>query len=97
MNGKGILEIQTSSDNDYILIKICDAGPGIPEEKLKQIFNQFYTTKPKGEGTGLGLSICSTIIKKHGGEITVENNVDKGVTFTIKLSKEGVKDKNNTE
>ena len=91
MNGEGILNIETLSDNKSIIIKIRDSGPGIPDNKLKQIFNSFYTTKPKGEGTGLGLSICKSIIENHKGEISVKNNDDRGVTFTIKLLKDGVR------
>ena len=91
MKNGGMLKIETSSDNEYVYIKICDNGPGIPENKLKKIFEPFYTTKPEGEGTGLGLSMCASIIKKHEGTITAVNNTDKGVTFTIKLLREGVR------
>lgn len=91
MNGEGMLNIETSSNEESIIIKIRDSGPGIPDDKLKQIFSSFYTTKPKGEGTGLGLSICKSIVENHKGEISVKNNDDKGVTFTIKLLKDGVK------
>ena len=85
----GELKIETSVDDIYVYIKFCDNGPGIPEDKIKQIFDPFFTTKKVGEGTGLGLSISYSIIEKHGGTITVTNNDDKGVTFTIKLLKEG--------
>lgn len=91
MEEKGELKIETLSDDKYIYIKFCDTGPGIPEDKIKKIFDPFYTTKPVGEGTGLGLSISYSIIDKHGGEITAVNNVDKGITFTVKLLKEGLK------
>ncbi len=87
MKDEGMLLIETSSNDQYIYIKFCDTGPGIPEHKIKKIFDPFYTTKPAGEGTGLGLSISFSIIEKHGGNITVTNNADKGVTFTVRLLK----------
>lgn len=91
MKGGGTLKIVTSSDDMHIYVKFVDNGPGIPENKLKKIFDPFYTTKPVGEGTGLGLAITYSIVEKHGGVISAVNNPDKGVTFTIKLLKTGVK------
>ncbi|MBI5564885.1 MAG: GAF domain-containing protein [Chloroflexi bacterium] len=64
---------------------ISDNGPGIPADVLANIFHPFYTTKRVGVGTGLGLYISYEIIKKHGGEIVVETEVDKGTTFRVEL------------
>lgn len=91
MNGDGTLKIKTSLDDHFACIKFIDTGHGIPEEKLNNIFDPFFTTKPIGKGTGLGLSICKSIIEKNHGDLSVANNPDKGVTFTIKLLKSGVK------
>jgi len=92
INEKGTIKIitryindQTGRNQDYIEIKISDSGQGIPEDKLNRIFEPFFTTKPVGKGAGLGLSIAYDIIKKHRGEITVESELGKGTTFTIKL------------
>lgn len=91
MKGEGLLTIKTLPGNDeYVVIKIGDTGSGIPQDKIKHIFEPFYTTKPVGEGTGLGLSMCYSIMEKHGGSITVVNNVDKGVTFTTRLLINGI-------
>lgn len=67
----------------YIRIIVKDEGIGIQREHLKRIFDPFFTTKKKG--SGLGLAIVYSIIKKHGGYITVESELGKGTTFYIYL------------
>ena len=70
-----------SHDDKRVYIYVSDTGKGIPGENLSQIFHPFFTTR--NEGTGLGLAIVKDIIDKHNGDITVENNIAKGCTFTI--------------
>ena len=82
---KGIIKIKTYSYKESVYVKIQDSGSGILEENIKKIFDPFFTTKPVGKGTGLGLWISSSIIEKHGGTISVESEIGKGSTFTIKL------------
>ena len=67
------------------LLSVCDTGRGISPGHLPKIFDPFFTTQPVGQGTGLGLSICHTIIKQHGGSISVESTEGLGSTFTIRL------------
>ncbi len=67
----------------YVRIAIRDEGHGIPEDRLDRIFDPFYTTKP--QGSGLGLSSVFTIVKNHGGQVTVESRVGQGSTFYIYL------------
>ena len=81
----GILNITSRLDGDSIEIGVADNGPGIPGANLARIFDPFFTTKPVGKGTGLGLSICYGIIKKMGGDINVQSEVDIGTTFDIRL------------
>jgi two-component system, NtrC family, sensor kinase len=68
----------------WLAVSVSDDGAGIPKENLQRIFEPFFTTK-EGSGTGLGLSITYGIIKKLGGEITVESEVGQGTTFTVQL------------
>ncbi len=68
---------------DYIRIKITDEGVGIPEKCIKSIFDPYFTTKPKGNG--LGLATTYSIVKNHGGLITVESELQVGSTFTVYL------------
>lgn len=69
-----------------IIIKICDNGPGIPEESLTSLFEKFYRVPgtPAG-GTGLGLSIVKGIVELHKGRIKYEKNLPKGSCFLIEL------------
>ena len=67
----------------YIKFQITDTGQGIDEEKLRYIFDPFYTTKKPGEGTGLGLSMVYGILKGSDGHIEVDSQVGIGTTFTI--------------
>ena len=64
---------------------VRDSGAGMPPEVREQVFQSFFTTKPRGKGTGLGLSISRAIIKEHGGDIRVQSEDGKGATFTVKL------------
>jgi two-component system NtrC family sensor kinase len=85
MNSRGEMWITTLAEDGYVVIKLRDSGPGIPEEVLTRIFDPFFTTKPIGQGTGLGLSIVHAIIERHGGNIKVESSAGAGTTFTVTL------------
>ncbi len=71
------------SEGDYILIKVTDNGPGIPEDKLKTIFEFFVGYKK--EGFGLGLAIVKSIVDSHGGCLDVYSEEGKGATFFVYL------------
>lgn len=81
--GKGILTIITRNEAGKCVVQICDNGIGMSEESLTNLFEPYYTTKPKG--TGLGLTNVQNIILNHGGTIHVESQKDKGTCFIIKF------------
>ena len=67
----------------WVRISLSDTGVGIPPENLPRIFEPFFTTKEKG--TGLGLATCYSIVKRHGGYLSVDSVVGTGTTFLILL------------
>lgn len=73
-----------SDGNENAQIEITDTGCGIANENLSKIFEPFYSTKDQ-KGIGLGLSVVWGIIDKHQGKITVDSELGKGSTFTIRL------------
>jgi PAS domain S-box-containing protein len=74
-------------DGRYVKTTIADEGIGIPKEYLSRIFDPYFTTKQTG--TGLGLSTSYSIIKNHGGYVTVESELHVGTKFVIYLPAKG--------
>ncbi|KPA17167.1 multi-sensor hybrid histidine kinase [Candidatus Magnetomorum sp. HK-1] len=71
------------SNGPYIKIVVQDQGVGISKKNLSNIFEPYFTTKPKGNG--LGLATTYSIIKRHDGHITVYSEMEKGTIFNIYL------------
>jgi two-component system NtrC family sensor kinase len=84
-SGGGLLEIRSRVEGDNVVVDIADTGHGISKSVMARIFDPFFTTKPVGKGTGLGLSICYGIIKKLGGNLTVDSSVGLGTTFHVNI------------
>jgi signal transduction histidine kinase len=68
---------------DRIRWEVRDTGSGIAAEHLLAVFDPFFTTKKRGEGTGLGLSVAASIVRNHGGEITLASVPGEGTTVSI--------------
>jgi signal transduction histidine kinase len=83
------IELRANRHTQMAEIRVVDTGTGIPPDRLRLIFEPFYTTKEPDEhghgGNGLGLSVCRQIVEQHHGRIRVESIVGKGSTFTVKL------------
>jgi signal transduction histidine kinase len=78
-----LLKISSLIRNEQIEINVSDTGKGIPEDKIKYIFDPLFTSKIYGPG--LGLTFAKRIIQEHKGTISVESESGKGTTFTIRL------------
>jgi two-component system, NtrC family, sensor histidine kinase HydH len=85
MENGGTLSIRTCllEETREVAMEFGDTGPGISAKAMHNIFNPYYTTKPRG--TGLGLPITNRIIKAHQGKIELKNRETGGALFTIKL------------
>ena len=78
-----IINIRTSRVEKFAELSVSDRGPGIPEDRLKEVFDPFFTSK--AEGMGMGLSIARTIVEAHHGQIWARNRDHGGVSFRIRL------------
>ena len=77
------IEVSSSREENFVLVRIADSGPGVPIELRSKVFEPFYTTKK--EGTGIGLSLVDRIVRDHGGSIAVETSKWGGAEFKIKI------------
>jgi signal transduction histidine kinase len=87
--GTLIVSVKPGSEGEFVEIAVRDTGSGIPADKLRQIFEPFFSTKTadaQGQGgTGLGLSLAREVMESHQGRIKVESTVGRGTCFTLKL------------
>lgn len=82
----GKITVMAKESEGRVSIDITDTGSGIPETKLKELFNPFFTTKEPGKGTGLGLFIVRQVVEKNGGKIYLKKTkVGEGTTFTVEF------------
>lgn len=83
IEGKGVVEISSSVEQEKVRICIQDSGSGIPPEIQKRIFDPFFTTKAPDEGEGLGLYVVSQIVARYQGTITLQSGNDTGTLFIL--------------
>ena len=85
----GTVSVTLKETREYVSVEVRDTGIGMSEETKRHIFDKFYQgdTSRKSQGNGLGLAICMEIIKKCGGEITVDSILGIGYIFLVKLNK----------
>lgn len=84
-SGPNEIRVTTRQQGNEVRVTVADTGKGIPPDRLSRIFEPFYTTKAPGRGTGLGLSVCHRVIKRHGGRILVDSQINVGTQFTVIL------------
>ena len=85
----GRVEVTVSGKGKHLVVEVQDSGIGISPEDAERIFERFYRAKDprvgKITGTGLGLTIAREVVRLHGGDITVDSQVNQGSTFTMSL------------
>ena len=84
IHGEEVLDLK---EGYYLKITFTDEGTGISDEQLPKIFDPYFTTKKMAaqKGLGLGLAVCYSVVKKHGGNITVKSQPGKGSSFVLYL------------
>lgn len=87
----GRLTVVAEQQGEEAILRVSDTGPGIDPKHVERIFEPFFTTKGtvrrRGgqRGTGLGLAICKRLVEDHGGTITLQSELGRGTTFTVRL------------
>lgn len=79
------IEASISFENNQVVVRIRDFGPGIPEDELGLVKKKFYKGSSKARGTGIGLAVCEEIVQLHNGKLTLENAKGGGTLVTISL------------
>ena len=86
--------IDTLAQDDKVIVRIADNGPGIPDDQKDHIFDLFYSSgNPTGDsrrGLGIGLALCQSIIRAHGGTISVSDHEPHGAVFEFALPRDEV-------
>lgn len=77
--------IRTWAEGDGVYLSVSDNGCGMDAENVGKLFEPFFTTKKAGRGIGVGLSTCYSIVRAHGGEISVRSDPGQGSRFTVRL------------
>ena len=80
---RDLLVSSAQDKSNGVLVAVRDSGTGLPPEKLEDIFDAFYTTKP--DGMGMGLAICRSIVEAHGGRLWATPNEPRGAVFQFSL------------
>ncbi len=85
-SGKVWLEVDYDTDERVLLFSVVDTGVGIPDDKIKAIFEPFSrVNEHDGKGTGLGLAICRRLCEAMGGQLSVSSEMGRGTTFRFDI------------
>jgi two-component system NtrC family sensor kinase len=83
MESGGRMRLQAHKSETQVIVAIEDTGTGIPEDKIDEVFDLFYSTKKAGEGTGIGMWMSYELVKKYKGEIFISSQVGTGTKVTV--------------
>ena len=79
------IEAAISYENEQVVIRIRDFGPGIPEDEIPLVTKKFYKGSSSARGTGIGLAVCDEIVQMHNGTLTLENAEGGGTLVTVRI------------
>ncbi len=79
------IEASMTLEGEYVVVRIRDFGPGIPEDELPLVKKKFYKGSSRARGTGIGLAVCDEIVEMHRGILTLENAQGGGTLVTVSL------------
>ena len=79
------IEADICFENESVVVRIRDYGPGIPEDELPLVKKKFYKGSSKVRGSGIGLAVCDEIVLMHDGTLTLENAEGGGTLVTIEI------------
>jgi signal transduction histidine kinase len=85
----GLIQISARAESDLAVLHIVDAGPGLTEEQLAQLFQPYYrleeTRRAPLTGVDLGLFVVKYLVEAHGGQLEVASQLGQGTAFTVRL------------
>lgn len=79
------IEAAISFEEEQVVVRIRDFGPGIPEDEIPLVKKKFYKGSSSARGTGIGLAVCDEIVQMHDGSLTLENAEGGGTLVTVRL------------
>ena len=79
------IDVSAAKEEDRMVIRVRDYGPGIPPEELPFVKQKFYKGSSKARGSGIGLAVCDEIVERHNGTFEIANADTGGAVVTISL------------
>lgn len=79
------IEASMHYEDNCVVVRIRDFGPGIPEDEIPLVKKKFYKGSSKARGSGIGLAVCDEIVQMHGGELQLSNGEGGGTLVTVRL------------
>lgn len=86
---QGSVTVSVNANETEVIAEVSDTGIGMAPEDAEHVFDKFYRAKDKRikkiTGTGLGLALAREMVRLHGGDISLQTEIDKGSTFTVEI------------
>ena len=79
------IEAAITYEDEQVVVRIRDFGPGIPEDEIPLVKKKFYKGSSSARGTGIGLAVCDEIVQMHDGTLTLENAQGGGTLVTVRI------------